>query len=464
MEWIGPVMMVGLGLSLAVQLVTAHALSVIARKQELGSLMEVLAWVPIAQIAPLLAVGGGSLPRFLLGVVGLVIANVVLFGAASFLGDGLGGVMAAVGAAGSVLLALGYLARIAWNTATARSLPGWVGLLIFVPLANLAVYPIIAFHDGWSGPHRVGAALGLLIIVGSSLPTFQAVRMLQTGLEQAESELSTELADWSVELERLDAGAVDPASSFDDDDLHDGTDTTGAPPARPTPATTEAATASIRAFMALKGRFDTLDGLTTPDNLRIQDHRVRALNLIRSIRADLEAQRAALDPETYTTLAGHLVDVEARLQGRASAHHAGRAARPDPNAAALPAAPDPAAAAPLRPYPVHASGDCPPGTELRTWTSDEGDEGDEEWCQQLAQYGGLRHGWYARYFEGGRPEQVGEYRNGLRVGVWTRFRPSGEVRAQAQFVNGLQHGWLLTFDEHGERQKAVRFEEGRALR
>ena len=110
---------------------------------------------------------------------------------------------------------------------------------------------------------------------------------------------------------------------------------------------------------------------------------------------------------------------------------------------------------------MNASDTCPAGAELRSRTRE---GGEEEWCQQLAQYGGLRDGWYARYFEGGRPEQVGEYRDGLRVGVWTRFHRSGEVRAQAQFEAGLQHGWLLSFDENGDRKKAVRFEQGTAVR
>jgi len=117
--------------------------------------------------------------------------------------------------------------------------------------------------------------------------------------------------------------------------------------------------------------------------------------------------------------------------------------------------------APMRAFPVQAAETCPSGTELRSRTSE---KGEEEWCQQLAGNGGLRHGWYARYFEGGQPEQVGEYRDGLRVGVWTRFYPAGQVRAQAQFSEGLQHGWLLSFDESGERNRARRFERGAAVR
>ena len=129
---------------------------------------------------------------------------------------------------------------------------------------------------------------------------------------------------------------------------------------------------------------------------------------------------------------------------------------------APPAAPAPSAdLAPTRPFPVRISEDCPPQTELRTRSSD---KGEEEWCQRLASHGGLRHGWYARLFDDGRPEQVGEYRDGLRVGVWTRFHRDGSIRAQAQFEGGMQHGWLLSFDRDGVRQKAVRFAEGNRVR
>ncbi len=229
---------------------------------------------------------------------------------------------------------------------------------------------------------------------------------------------------------------------------------------------------SIRALFDLKGRFDTLDALTAPENMLVQDHRIRALGLVQSIRSQLEVRRTDLDDKTYEDLANHLVLVEARIHGPASQPGRSGTIRiadarrtvPIRGGSTSPAAPAPfevADAPPVRPFVVNVSDSCPIGTELQSRT---GDKGEEEWCQQLEQYGGLRHGWYARYFEGGQPEQVGEYRNGLRVGVWSRFYGSGEVRAQAEFEEGLQHGWLLSFDENGERRKAVRFEQGAAIR
>ena len=52
------------------------------------------------------------------------------------------------------------------RTAELRGLPKWVGLLMFVPVVNLGVYPYIAFHDGFRPPHKIGIAIGLLIAFG----------------------------------------------------------------------------------------------------------------------------------------------------------------------------------------------------------------------------------------------------------------------------------------------------------
>jgi hypothetical protein len=222
---------------------------------------------------------------------------------------------------------------------------------------------------------------------------------------------------------------------------------------------------TIRALYQLKTHFDRLNALVTHENLLIEDHRLRALGIIQTIRTDLEAQRTTLDAATYEELATYLLAIEARVHARATA-----ADTLDSQFA--PAAFDPArkttppsyksykelTAPPLRPYPIHANNDCPTGTEPNT--RQDGRGGEEEWCQQLSAFGGLRHGWYARYDEDGRPESMGHYENGLRVGVWTRFFPTGEVRAQAEFRDGMQHGWVLTFNKQGERTQSARYEDG----
>ena len=465
MEWIAPFVISILVASTVFQLLMGLSISVIAKKNDQGSMMEVFAWIPILQLAPMLSAGGGSVGRFLLGIVALAVGNAAVFGAAAVLGEGLGTAVAGIAVAGiaiafTVVICLGYYGLILWNTATNRGLSGWIGILMFIPLVNVLVYPFIAFHDGWARPHIAGMLLGTLITLGSMLPYLQVVQMLENDEEfhnnlarLAQGEDFAANDEMAVQLpDAADVQDVDPALSQTASEL------------------VQNQQRSIRALFDLKGRFETLDSLTSPENMRIQDHRLRALNQIRSIRADLEARRDDLDPEAYGELATHLVRLEARIQGPGtrSASSGLVMSRDTPEGSQASSSGGPASpadaldsnAAPIRPFPVQVADSCPYGTELRSRKSD---EGDEEWCEQLGQAGGLRHGWYARYFQAGQPEQVGEYRDGLRVGVWTRFHRSGEVRAQAEFTRGLQHGWLLSFDESGARQKAVRFDRGVAV-
>lgn len=432
-----------------------HALATIARKTGQGALMEVLAWLPGLQLIPTLRIAGVTLRRFLLHLAGFCLSAGALFAVSALL-EGERRTFLGVTALGLLgLLACLYLLWIQWRIAAARNLPGWLGLLAGVPGLGLAIHPVIAFHDGWARPHPVGGLIGLLTALAMLAPAALPLDggALGAGSGTIPDGTSTGIAD------RIDATATDPRA-----------ETTGA--ALESGAQTEQTDQqAVRALFELQGRFATLVTLAEPENMRDPDNRGRALRLVQSIRAELEERRSELDAQTYDRLAGDLVRIEGGIDGRAAPRRRAsgtfQSAEAHPGAVTVPQeAGQPAALAdgdggPRRPFPVTASESCPAGTELRQRTSE---QGEEEWCQQLAQYGGLRHGWYVRYFEDGRPEQVGEYRDGLRVGVWTRFHASGAVRAQAEFRGGLQHGWLLSFDERGERQQAVRFQQGVALR
>ena len=77
-------------------------------------------------------------------------------------------------------LCLIHFVRIARDTATARNLPAWMGILLFVPVVNLFVYPYFAFHDGWTRPNMIGAVIGLVLMLGGMAPIFQ----LRDAIEQ----------------------------------------------------------------------------------------------------------------------------------------------------------------------------------------------------------------------------------------------------------------------------------------
>ncbi len=469
MEWIGSFIIGIFALSLVFQVVWCASLSVIVSKNDESDLMQVLAWIPLLQMVPMIVVGGGSVGRFLMGVLGFIVGAIVLGMASAMLGSGIGAGVGVVGMGIMTLLGLFYFGRLFWNTATERDLTGWVGLLLFVPIVNLFAYPYIAFHDGWELPNKFGLLLGLLLTFSSFAPSFQAIQQMQrNGSFPKDAEgwaalaQDPEFAELAAQM--AEQNALKPTSGINLG-MPDGLPSSGGTPS-PRDSQTEA---SIQALFTLQERFDTLERATSGANLQDPAKRINAMGILQSARAELEANRDALGGETYTELATHLVEIEALLADPSSKYSpsftAARQARSTSSTRMNDAGPAAiarsAAPAPVRPLPVQVTGDCAGNTELRNQTRD---GHDEEWCEQNAATGGLRHGWYAKYLENGQPISIGEYRDGLRVGVWTRFYPSGSVRMQAEFSHGLQHGWLLSFDESGDRTQAVRFAEGAALR
>lgn len=465
MEWFGSLIIGILLLSLAFQIIWCASLSVIASKSGESDLMQVLAWIPILQMIPMIVVGGGSVGRFVLGTIGLFVGSVALGMASTVLGSGAGiGGFCLV-----VLLCLFYFARLFWNTAIERDLPGWIGLLLFIPVVNFLVYPYIAFHDGWELPHKVGLALGLVITLASFAPSYQSIREInENGGFPTDAEgwtafaegpelaaIASQLADRN-ELNSTDRFRL--GKSSDENFLSREQSATGAP---------HPSDKSIGALFALQESFDALERATEGQQLQDPNKRAAAMGILQSALAELEANQAALGSETYSELATHLREIELSLSNSSRDSSFTTARRHRPAGSSHESTSHPAAIAhsavplPSRPLPVQATGDCAGATELRTQNRD-GHE--EEWCEQNAAAGGLRHGWYAKYLESGKPISIGEYRDGLRVGTWTRFYPSGSVRMQAEFAEGLQHGWLLSFDESGERTQAVLFSEGTALR
>ena len=475
MELVSPIF-VGLGLlAAAFYLLFCHSLSVIARKTDQGDTAEIFAYVPMLQVLPMIWAGGGRVWRALLVAVALVLADVLLFVAAGMVDGPLSALMIFVATSSFAIACTLYFAVIGWNTAVARGLPGFVGLLTLV--ASALAYPILAFHDGWARPHRAGATLGVALCLAFVVPMAFLGDEVERALAEVQAEAAAEAGEGVFDPVAFERAIEDAAPAPMPDTVAVVTQATepgGAPAAMPAPVARNHEE-SIRALFKLQERFDRLDAISTSERIEDSDDRARALALVGELRTELAALRGQLDAATHAELASHLVAAEARIHGRAvpadSAHSGrvrlagGRSPAPgDPRSspAAHPAAPaDARDHAPTRPFPVRIAEDCPPNTELRSRASD---EGDEEWCQQRPDQGGLRHGWYARLFGDGRPEQVGEYRNGLRVGVWTRFHRDGSIRAQAQFEEGMQHGWLLSFDRAGARQKAVRFERGNAVR
>ena len=77
-------------LGIGLQLVFAYALQTLANKNEMSSLAETLAWLPILNLYPFIACGGGSFSRFLIGAAVLLGGSIGL-GVASAMSSSEGG-------------------------------------------------------------------------------------------------------------------------------------------------------------------------------------------------------------------------------------------------------------------------------------------------------------------------------------------------------------------------------------
>ena len=128
--------------SVVVQLIYSYALQCLASKNDMSTAGQVLAWVPILNIYPFIVCGGGSFPRFLIGTV-VFFAGGIGLGFLSSAG-GAGSVASAVIAVAGMLGMIFYFGRLLWRTAERRGLNGFIGLLGFVPVVNLFVYPYIS--------------------------------------------------------------------------------------------------------------------------------------------------------------------------------------------------------------------------------------------------------------------------------------------------------------------------------
>lgn len=485
----GIVIALALGIFVFSIFVMGHPTSVIARKTDQSDTAEVLAWIPGLQIIPMIWAAGARVWQVLAMSAAVLLSAILMGFASGAMGDGaLAGLLSTYAEWGIDVYFLGFSCWLGWRIADRRSLPPVFGLLLALPLLNIVATWVLAFHDGWAHPHRGGLAAACVLSLALALPGVYVANHVD---EDAFTEMmaawgEAAMAEQMAELEALQAEQLAEFEAMETEGAASAEAPNGtADPAHPTERPTHAANAApaerpndrtIRALFALKGRFEQLDALTgsrssgetASEPLREDDRRTQALALVENLRSELRALHGDLDSATYAELSSHLVRVESTLQQAGTSRAPGGGALtlgstkpPRTTGRAFPASLAAATdAAPIRPLPVEVAEGCPAGTELR---SRESGKGEEEWCQQLDRDGGLRHGWYARYFGDGRPEQVGEYREGLRVGVWTRFHPSGSVRAQAEFDAGLQHGWLLTFSETGERKQAVRFEDGTAV-
>lgn len=440
------------------QLVYAYALQCLATKNDMSSLAETLAWLPILNVYPFIVSCGGSFPRFLIGSAAYVGGAIGL----GFLSSG-GGTLSMVAGGLGLLGTLGvlfYFGRLFWGMAERRGLPGFVGLLNFVPVVNFFVFPYIAFHDGFSPVNRVGAALGFLLIAGPAFGQYQLLNMASTTLQ---AQLSETMEDGALTAMLEQAGSAANAA---------GSELTQAD-------------ATAMKTMQLEMRVSMLEALDASDPA----HADRMKTQLGEIRQQFEALQGSLAEDRVASLKQAIAAAELRLVGmkdpnlvvaqsgwrsQASPKSLGEPApmaaveslgqpldqslaQPLTRPSAPPAAPAPHATAEFDPqhgFPVPDTGgmSCEPGT------TQQGDAKQLVWCQRDG--GGLKHGWSSDRHANGNVAVAGRYRDGLRHGVWSRWYEHGGLRVQAEFDHGLQDGRLVAWDGGGSLTTDLRFEAG----
>mgnify|MGYP005839085051 CR=1 FL=1 len=153
---------------LFVSLLSCYALQTVVDKLEQP--YSWMAWVPLLQTYPLVKAGDQSFPHF----VGLMLAVIPI-----------GLVAALTGPLGAVVM-LGYLAwilvffvRLLWNTAEARGVSGWMGILVMIPFVGPLFYLYIAFHDGPVAPSKAGLVLGFIFYLLPTIPQLEEARRIR---------------------------------------------------------------------------------------------------------------------------------------------------------------------------------------------------------------------------------------------------------------------------------------------
>ncbi len=444
-------------------LVWAYALQCLATKNEMSSVGEILAWLPILNMYPFIVCCGASFPRFLIGAAVFVVGGIGL-GFLSASGETLSMISAGIGLLATLGL-LFYFGRLFWGMAERRGLPGFIGLLNFVPGVNLFVFPYIAFHDGFAPVNKIGAVLGFLLIAGPSFGQYQLINMATSAMEATSETMGDDMLN----------AMMQPAGSA-------GTLEGNAAPF---------ASNSAMKTMQLEMRVSMLEALD-PSNAEHADRMKTELGAIReefeALRDSLPKNRQASLRQAITSAELRLVDVqdpnavvsgsnpqsnpspqqgfelsfksevESDLEsdpGKSDSQSAQASASAPPAAPASSAAPETVAVFdPQRGFPVPDPGDmiCGPGTTQL------GDATTHVWCQQ--QDSGLQHGWSSERHGNGKVAVAGQYHDGMRHGVWSRWYEDGGLRAQAEFKHGLQDGRLVAWDRSGRITTDLFFQEG----
>lgn len=68
------------------------------------------------------------------------------------------------------------------------------------------------------------------------------------------------------------------------------------------------------------------------------------------------------------------------------------------------------------------------------------------------------------YFESGRVQWSGDYKNGVEDGTWTFYYESGRVKVSETYSNGKEHGLRTEYDSSGRKVKEEQWKHGKLMK
>lgn len=68
------------------------------------------------------------------------------------------------------------------------------------------------------------------------------------------------------------------------------------------------------------------------------------------------------------------------------------------------------------------------------------------------------------YFEDGKVEYTGHYKNGVEDGLWTYYYENGNKKYEETYKNGVEHGVRYEYAPDGSLRVEIHFDKGRVVK
>jgi len=101
---------------------------------------------------------------------------------------------------------------------------------------------------------------------------------------------------------------------------------------------------------------------------------------------------------------------------------------------------------------------CPPGAQLMGAAPP---DGEQQWCQKIADGKPVKHGYYVVYGPNGLKLIEGDYLDGKQDGEWTIYYESGLQQTVDHYKNGVQEGQHIGWYPNGKIATMGQYKNGK---